>query len=165
MRAENKNKSETRRNSFEAKIPSTGIVNLSFESHDVAPETDNLSIISTNSEPESTSDNNAVDGKQMNENALSPPLTFGSIGVQNANDVTFGNKSYFQGPVTIRQCSHPDYVTPKKTKKRRLYEFLEERKRILSVFIVSVIVLLIVLLTTFYWRKQALSPDFSLPGK
>lgn len=98
------------------------------------------------------------------EPSIPTQLQFGSIAVQNTSDVTFGNKTYIQGPVTMKQCSHIENLSSKPSKKPRTREFILKRKRYLGVLgmLLTMIVTSIVIFS--YWRRYSSAPDFSHPG-
>lgn len=170
MKEEKKIINEYSSPSFEQNnLTTSAVVNQTFDNNldnqNSLRRTETTHTISIDSIAESVSENNHDELVQANETPLSPQLLFGNIAVQNASDVTFGNKSYYQGPITIKQCLHNGNVIPKLTRKEIFRQFIVKRKRFLSVFTLVFIISLILLLLLFYWRKNALDPDFSHPGK
>lgn len=101
------------------------------------------------------------------EPSIPAQLQFGSIAVQNTSDVTFGNKTYINGPVTVKQCSHIENSNSKPSKKTRMSEMILKRKRYLGAvgMLVTIIITSIVIFS--YWKRYSLAsaPDFSHPGK
>lgn len=60
---------------------------------------------SVTSETQKDNNNGALvlKGEDLSTSITRPAATFGTVAVTNSTDVHFGNKTYYQGPVTIRQ--------------------------------------------------------------
>lgn len=50
------------------------------------------------------------------DNSLDTPPAFGNVSITNSTDVHFGNKTYYQGPVTIKQVLYPESVNENSAK-------------------------------------------------
>lgn len=159
---------EEKKIKYEQNNLETDVVNETFdknlETENTLHKIETARTISIDSIAESESDNNHDESLQTNEIPLSPQLLFGNIAVQNASDITFGNKSYYQGPITIKQCLHNGNIIPKSSKSERFRKFIIKRKRCLSLYVFLFSISLILLALLLYWRKIVYGPDFSHPG-
>lgn len=111
---------ENKENIFSCSVDKEKMDNLNISKVSISSIDDNEShnsdSLDSDSEDEVIPNPNSVieafhNGPHLNEVVVLEPRTsgsqpvsaIGSIAVQNSSDITFGNKTYYQGPVTIKQ--------------------------------------------------------------